>query len=156
RSASSSRQGAGGARRCRAISRAHRWTAAGRRARSRRRRTRQRHGCRTEAISADPATQAHRRSPVRERGYRSGRGGFCVHVRLIEVDMKMRQAFYLSMPETPADHAIGPPEASVTVVEYGDFECPYCKQAAAAVTLLHKRFAGRIRFVYRHFPLEEV
>lgn len=70
--------------------------------------------------------------------------------------MKMRQAFYLSMPETPADHTIGPPEASVTVVEYGDFECPYCKQAAPAVKLLLKRFAGRIRFVYRHFPLEEV
>lgn len=70
--------------------------------------------------------------------------------------MKTRQAFYLSMPENPADHMIGPGEALVTVVEYGDFECPYCKQAAPAVKLLLARFAGRIRFIYRHFPLEEV
>jgi protein-disulfide isomerase len=70
--------------------------------------------------------------------------------------MKMQQAFYLSTPVTPADHAIGPPEALVTVVEYGDFECPHCKQAAPAVKLLLERFSGRIRFVYRHFPLEEV
>ena len=70
--------------------------------------------------------------------------------------LKMRKAFYLSMPETPADHTIGLREAVVTVVEYGDFECPNCKQAAPAVKLLLQRFAGRIRFVYRHFPLEEV
>ena len=68
----------------------------------------------------------------------------------------MRQPFYLSMPESPADHMIGPPEALVTVIEYGDFECPHCKQAAPAVKLLLERFAGRIRFVYRHFPLKEV
>jgi protein-disulfide isomerase len=46
--------------------------------------------------------------------------------------------------------------APVTVVEYGDFECPNCKQAAPAVKLLLARFAGRVRFVYRHLPLEEV
>jgi len=68
----------------------------------------------------------------------------------------MTQAFHLSMPETAADHTIGPREALVTVVEYGDFECPHCKQAAPAVKLLLERFSGRIRFVYRHFPLEEV
>ncbi len=60
------------------------------------------------------------------------------------------------MPVNPGDHAIGPPLARVTVVEYGDFECPNCKQAAPGVKLLLQRFAGRIRFVYRHFPLEEV
>jgi protein-disulfide isomerase len=59
-------------------------------------------------------------------------------------------------PVSPADHAIGPPRAAVTVVEYGDFECPNCKQAAPAVKLMLNRFAGRIRFIYRHFPLEEV
>jgi protein-disulfide isomerase len=51
---------------------------------------------------------------------------------------------------------LGPAEASVTLVEYGDFECPNCKQAAPAVKFLLNHFAGRIRFVYRHFPLEEV
>jgi len=64
--------------------------------------------------------------------------------------------FELSVPVGPADHVIGPSHAAVTVVEYGDFECPNCKQAAPAVKLLLSHFADRIRFVYRHFPLEEV
>ncbi len=51
---------------------------------------------------------------------------------------------------------LGPAHAPVTVVEYGDFECPNCKQAAPAVKLLLEHFKGRIRFVFRHFPLEEV
>jgi protein-disulfide isomerase len=68
----------------------------------------------------------------------------------------MNPGFQLTMPVTSIDYSIGPNDAKVTVVEYGDFECPNCKQAAPAVKLLLKRFAGRIRFVYRHFPLEEV
>ena len=64
--------------------------------------------------------------------------------------------FELTVPASATDHTIGPAHASVTVIEYGDFECPNCKQAAPAVKLLLDRFAGRIRFVYRHFPLEEV
>ncbi len=46
--------------------------------------------------------------------------------------------------------------AAATLVEYGDFECPNCKQAAPAVKLLLARFAGRVCYVWRHFPLEEV
>jgi protein-disulfide isomerase len=64
--------------------------------------------------------------------------------------------FELTVPANATDHTIGPAHASVTVIEYGDFECPNCKQAAPAVKLLLDRFTGRIRFVYRHFPLEEV
>ena len=64
--------------------------------------------------------------------------------------------FELTVPVGSADHTIGPADAPVTVVEYGDFECPNCKQAAPAVKLLLHHFAGRIRFAYRHFPLEEV
>ncbi|MDQ2963243.1 MAG: DsbA family protein [Pseudomonadota bacterium] len=64
--------------------------------------------------------------------------------------------FQLTVPASATDHTIGPAHAAVTVTEYGDFECPNCKQAAPAVKLLLDRFAGRIRFVYRHFPLEEV
>jgi protein-disulfide isomerase len=55
-----------------------------------------------------------------------------------------------------ADHVIGASHAPVTVVEYGDFECPNCKQAAPALKLLLERFVERVRIVYRHFPLEEV
>ena len=64
--------------------------------------------------------------------------------------------FELAVPVNPADHNLGPSHAPVTVVEYGDFECPNCKQAAPAVRLLLERFPGRVRLVYRHFPLEEV
>ena len=64
--------------------------------------------------------------------------------------------FNLTVPLSVTDHVIGPPDASVTVVEYGDFECPNCKQAAPVVKLLLRRFEGSVRFAYRHFPLEEV
>jgi protein-disulfide isomerase len=67
-----------------------------------------------------------------------------------------RRSFELAVPINPADHNLGPSHAPVTVVEYGDFECPNCKQAAPAVKLLLQRFAGRVRFIWRHFPLEEV
>ena len=68
----------------------------------------------------------------------------------------MSHLFELSVPVGGADHILGPSHAAVSVVEYGDFECPNCKQAAPAVKLLLTRFAGRVRFVYRHFPLQEV
>src|SRR6201992_2906228 len=54
------------------------------------------------------------------------------------------------------DHLIGASRARVTVVEYGDFKAPNCKQAPPALKLLLERFASRVCIVYRHFPLEEV
>jgi protein-disulfide isomerase len=70
--------------------------------------------------------------------------------------MNRHRVFELTVPVSATDHTLGPPNAPVTVVEYGDFECPNCKQAAPAVKLLLNRFAGRLHFAYRHFPLEEV
>ena len=70
--------------------------------------------------------------------------------------MNERRKFELAVPVSAVDHALGASHAPVTVVEYGDFECPNCKQAAPAVKLLLKRFAGRVRLAFRHFPLEEV
>jgi protein-disulfide isomerase len=70
--------------------------------------------------------------------------------------MNQRQAFELAVPVSAVDHVLGPGHAPVTLVEYGDFECPNCRQAVPAVKLLVERFAGRIRFVFRHFPLEDV
>lgn len=62
----------------------------------------------------------------------------------------------LALPINQTDHMIGAYHAPVVVVEYGDYECPNCKQAESAVKLLLQHFAGRICFVFRHFPLEEV
>ena len=64
--------------------------------------------------------------------------------------------FNLAVPVAPTDHAIGAAHAPLTLVEYGDFECPNCKQAAPVIKLLLSHFSDRLRFVYRHFPLEEV
>jgi protein-disulfide isomerase len=64
--------------------------------------------------------------------------------------------FELAVPVNPTDHVQGSDHPKVTVVEYGDFECPNCKQAAPTVRLLLERFGAQLRVVYRHFPLEEV
>ena len=53
------------------------------------------------------------------------------------------------------DHVRGPAEAPVTVVEYGDFECPYCGQAEPVVRELLRDFAD-VRYVWRHLPLNDV
>ena len=70
--------------------------------------------------------------------------------------MNQQHAFDLAAPVEAADHVIGASHAPVTIVEYGDFECPTCKQAAPALKLLLERFAGRTRAVFRHFPVEEM
>lgn len=54
------------------------------------------------------------------------------------------------------DHVRGAGDASVTVVEYGDFECPYCGAAYAVLKQLERRLDGRLRLVFRHFPLTQV
>jgi protein-disulfide isomerase len=61
----------------------------------------------------------------------------------------------LALPLQPTDHMQGREHARVTVIEYGDFECPSCKVAAPTIKMLLDRFPNQIRFAYRHFPLEE-
>jgi protein-disulfide isomerase len=51
------------------------------------------------------------------------------------------------------EHVLGNPDASVTVIEYGDFECPYCAAAAPVLRRLVEESDGRVRLVFRHFPL---
>src|SRR5439155_27126965 len=53
------------------------------------------------------------------------------------------------------DHLRGPMKAPVTVVEYGDFECPYCGRAEPVVRELLGDF-GDVRYVWRHLPLSDV
>lgn len=72
------------------------------------------------------------------------------------MDMNEHRGFEMAVPVSAMDHVLGAAHAPVTLVEYGDLECPNCKQAAPAVKLLLERFAGRVRLVFRHFPLEEV
>jgi protein-disulfide isomerase len=63
----------------------------------------------------------------------------------------------LTDPVDPVrDHVRGAVDAPVTLVEYGDFECPYCGRAAPVMRELLARFDGRLRFVFRHLPLTDV
>jgi protein-disulfide isomerase len=59
-------------------------------------------------------------------------------------------------PDAATDHISGPSSAPVTLIEYGDFECPACRQAYPVVEAMQSHHEGRIRFVFRHFPLREV
>jgi protein-disulfide isomerase len=61
----------------------------------------------------------------------------------------------LTPPVGANDHVAGPDDAPVTLVEYGDFECPYCGMAYPIVKALQRRLGQRLRFVFRHFPLTE-
>jgi protein-disulfide isomerase len=62
----------------------------------------------------------------------------------------------LAIPINERDHAIGPPDALVTVVNYGDYECPDCRHRHLAVEKIFDQLVDSVRFVYRHFPLVNV
>ena len=55
-----------------------------------------------------------------------------------------------------ADHTLGDTHAGLTLLEYGDYECPACIQAAPLTRHLVEAFGKRLRFVFRHHPLVEV
>jgi protein-disulfide isomerase len=59
----------------------------------------------------------------------------------------------LTVPVSERDHAVGSPYAPVTLVEYGDYECPHCGAAHPVVNTLQHALGPHLRFVYRHFPM---
>ncbi len=61
----------------------------------------------------------------------------------------------LAVPVGPEDHVRGNPDAPVTLVEYGDFECPYCALAYPTVKALEAKYGERLRVVFRSFPLQQ-
>ncbi|MGA3065271.1 MAG: thioredoxin domain-containing protein [Tepidisphaeraceae bacterium] len=62
----------------------------------------------------------------------------------------------LSDPVTDQDHALGPPDAPITIVEYGDYECPDCLNALPIVEEIRQNLGDRLRFVFRHFPKNSI
>jgi protein-disulfide isomerase len=54
------------------------------------------------------------------------------------------------------DHIQGNPSAQVTLLEYGDYECPYCGEAYGVLKEVQKHMGATIRFVFRNFPLREM
>lgn len=67
----------------------------------------------------------------------------------------MSTASSLVLPVNEKDHIRGPQTASVTLVEYGDYQCPVCRLANPVLQRLLESLNGEMRFVFRHFPLQQ-
>jgi len=67
----------------------------------------------------------------------------------------MTESAALTPPVSERDHAQGRADALVTLVEYGDYQCPYCGAAYPVVKSLQKALGKKLRFVFRNFPLTQ-
>lgn len=68
-------------------------------------------------------------------------------------------AVLLERPRTPVEAigpARGPADAPVTIVEFSDYQCPFCRRAEPTVKEVLARYEGKVRFVFRHFPLDRI
>lgn len=61
---------------------------------------------------------------------------------------------YFDVPVAASDFPLGPANAPVTIVEFADFECGYCRALTANFKPLKKKYAGKVRWVFKHFPLD--
>lgn len=70
--------------------------------------------------------------------------------------MRTQGEVNLTLPVNEADHQRGSRDAKVTLIEYGDFECPHCREAHFVVKELERALADSMQFVFRNFPLTTV
>ena len=68
----------------------------------------------------------------------------------------MTQGIHLVVPVSERDHSQGPATAAVTLVQYGDYECPYTRQSTTIVRAIQQQLGDQLRFVFRNFPLTEI
>ena len=68
----------------------------------------------------------------------------------------MAQRAHLAVPVSERDHSQGPATAAITLVQYGDYECPYTRQSTTIVRAIQQQLGDQLRFVYRNFPLTEI
>jgi protein-disulfide isomerase len=59
----------------------------------------------------------------------------------------------LIVPVSDRDHSVGPEDAPLTLVEYGDFQCPFCRAAYPILKEVRRMLGTRLRFVFRNFPI---
>jgi formate-nitrite transporter family protein len=71
------------------------------------------------------------------------------------MEVLVQRPSLLTPPVGARDHVLGSAGAAVTLVEYGDFECPFCGSAFPELKRLLRELGGRARFVFRHFPMSE-
>lgn len=104
----------------------------------------------TDAIEENPAdfVEAFQRAVKKAQSQLADR-------RKQEEEKKLEEAFNNPLkPEIRSDEAIrGPKNAPITLVEYSDFECPFCTRGYKTVTDLRSKYDGKIRFIYKHLPL---
>lgn len=70
--------------------------------------------------------------------------------------MRNQNTLRLPIPVNESDHVLGPHDAFVTVVKYGDFECPDCHKSHRDIEKLVQEMMNSVRLVYRHFPLVHI
>ena len=68
----------------------------------------------------------------------------------------MMRHISLAIPVSERDHIHGPATAAVTLVQYGDYECPYTRLSTTIVRAIQQQLGEQLRFVYRNFPLIEI
>jgi protein-disulfide isomerase len=68
----------------------------------------------------------------------------------------MTQRTRLVVPVSERDHSQGPASAAVTLVQYGDYECPYTRQSTTVVRAIQQQLGNQMRFIFRNFPLTEI
>src|SRR5258707_1963964 len=68
----------------------------------------------------------------------------------------MTQRTRLVVPVSERDHRQGPDTAAVTLVQYGDYECPYTRRSTWVVQAIQQQLGGKLRFIYRNFLLTEI
>ena len=68
----------------------------------------------------------------------------------------MTQRTHLVVPVSERDHSQGPATAPVTLVQYGDYECPYTRRSTWVVQAIQQQLGEQLRFVFRNFPLTEI
>jgi protein-disulfide isomerase len=68
----------------------------------------------------------------------------------------MMRHLSLAVPVSERDHSQGPATAAVTLVQYGDYECPYTRRSTGVVQAIQQQLGDQLRFVYRNFPLVEI
>jgi protein-disulfide isomerase len=108
----------------------------------------------------DAVIKELRESGAIDRAVDAGIGRFLERQRAEAAQREQREASTRAAALRPVskgrDHIRGDLAAPVTLIEYSDFECPFCKSFHRTVKKLVDESGGRVRWVYRHFPLEEL
>ena len=101
----------------------------------------------TRSPELDRQVIDHLRAQAEVRYFRGILDAASFQVHLVAPDPPLVE---VSVDDDPAK---GPEDAPVTIVEFSDFECPACRQAAVQIPALLEQYPGKIRFVFRDFPL---